>query len=127
MKEHRPTVRIHLWLEQEGSVFFGKGRVLLLDKIEELGSIKKAAEALGMSYRAAWGKIKATEKILGMELVEYPEHKRNGCRLSKQGKILRDHFSLWFNDVENAALTEAEKIFPWPVNSFLDKDTKNQP
>jgi molybdate transport system regulatory protein len=127
MKEHRPTIRIHLWLEQEGSVFFGKGRVLLLDKIEELGSIKKAAEALGMSYRAAWGKIKATEKVLGMALVESHEHKRNGCRLSQQGKMLRDHFSLWFDKVEHAALTEAEKIFPWPVKGFVDSDTENHP
>ena len=29
----RPTVRIHLWLEEEDAMVFGYGRVMLLDKI----------------------------------------------------------------------------------------------
>jgi molybdate transport system regulatory protein len=120
MKNHQPTVRLHLWLEQDGQVFFGTGRVLLLNKIEEYGSIKKAAEALGMSYRAAWGKIKATEKLLGVRLIEYPRHKRDGCRLSLQGRELRDRFDAWFRQVEQDANEKAGEIFPWPVKSFVD-------
>ena len=48
-----PTVRMHLWLELGESVYFGMGRAMLLDRIEEYGSLRKAAESLGMSYRAA--------------------------------------------------------------------------
>lgn len=118
MKNHRPTVRLHLWLEENDAVFFGTGRVLLLDKIEEHGSIRKAAEDLGMSYRAAWGKLKATEKTLGVELIEYSRNKRDGCRLSETGKQLKEKFKLWFQEVEKTALTKAEDILPCPVVSF---------
>ena len=58
----KPVVRVHIWLETVDGVAFGMGRLLLLDAIEETGSLKAAAEQLGMSYRAAWGKIKSTER-----------------------------------------------------------------
>ncbi len=43
---------------------------MLLASVDRLGSINAAAKELGMSYRAAWGKIKATEKALGLKLLE---------------------------------------------------------
>jgi len=121
MKQHQPTVRLHIWLEEDDkSVFFGTGRAMLLDKIQEHGSINKAAKALGMSYRAAWGKIKASEKVLGVQLVEFPGHKRDGCRLTPFGILLRDCFLNWFNAVESSALIQARNIFPWPVKSYSE-------
>src|SRR5690349_5213529 len=48
-----------LWIECEGERFFGPGRVELLQKIEETGSINKAAKAMGMSYKKAWEMISA--------------------------------------------------------------------
>ena len=56
-----PRMRLHLWLENEDGLLFGQGRMELLARIRDLGSLRKAAEALGMSYRAAWGKLKATD------------------------------------------------------------------
>jgi len=58
-----------VWLEKEGNVIYGDGRQALLRAIDQTGSIRQAASKLGMSYRAAWGKIKATEERLGIELV----------------------------------------------------------
>ena len=46
-----------LWIECEGERFFGPGRVELLQRIEETGSINKAAKAMGMSYKKAWEMI----------------------------------------------------------------------
>ena len=43
-----------LWIECEGEGFFGPGRVELLQKIEQTGSINKAAKEMGMSYKKAW-------------------------------------------------------------------------
>ena len=48
-----------LWLECEGERFLGPGRVELLQKIEETGSINKAAKQMGMSYKKAWVMINA--------------------------------------------------------------------
>src|SRR5690349_14394911 len=46
-----------LWIECEGEGFFGPGRVELLERIEETGSINKAAKDMGMSYKKAWEMI----------------------------------------------------------------------
>ncbi len=58
-----------IWLEEKGGVAFAEGRRMLLEAIDRLGSLNAAAKELGMSYRAAWGKIKATEKALGVKLL----------------------------------------------------------
>ncbi len=99
-------------------VMFGSGRVFLLDLIEKHGSLRKAAQLMGMSYRAAWGKLKASEKALGVKLIETPARKCDGCRLSAQGRMIRDKFKAWFQAVEREALSQADEIFPWGVSSF---------
>jgi len=47
----------------------GDGFFRLLEFIEHTGTITGAAAAMGMSYRAAWGKIKLAEKQSGLALV----------------------------------------------------------
>lgn len=112
------TVRLHLWLENRGEFHFGLGRALLFLKIEEHGSIRKAASELGMSYRAAWGKIRKTEEILGTELVARSGCKRDGCRLTDAGKAMTGLFMRWFDQVELEAVRLAREIFPWSVREF---------
>ena len=60
------VIRLHLWMERDGETMFGLGRLHLLERIDALGSIKGAADQLGMSYRAAWGKLKASEEALAL-------------------------------------------------------------
>ena len=115
------TIRLHLWLETSEGVFFGTGRALLLMKIEEYGSLKKAAEALGMSYRAAWGKIRKTEEVLGVRLIAQKGSKKGGHQLTEHGELLKDKYLMWFQDVERWALRRARELFPWPVKSFEEK------
>lgn len=43
-----------LWIESTEDRFLGPGRIELLEKISQFGSIAKAAEAMGMSYKKAW-------------------------------------------------------------------------
>ena len=73
-----PHIYLKLWLQHENKILLGLGRVQLLKKIGELGSLKKAAESLGMSYRAAWGRIKRTEEAMGFALLESAGTKREG-------------------------------------------------
>lgn len=65
----RMRVRSKVWIEAGGRLIFSDGRMALLDAIERLGSINKAARSLGMSYRGAWGKLRATEAHLGVRLL----------------------------------------------------------
>ena len=68
MKYKQPMCKI--WIEHDHHVIFGGGRLELFQAIDECGSINKAAAKLGMSYRAAWGKITETERTLGIKLIE---------------------------------------------------------
>lgn len=49
-----PGLHGHLWIEGTEGTFLGYGRIELLERIREFGSITKAAKALEMSYRRAW-------------------------------------------------------------------------
>ena len=66
------VIQIHckIWLERDGEVLFGKGRLELLRGIREYGSLAETARHLGMSYRAAWGRLKSSEDRLGHKLAE---------------------------------------------------------
>jgi len=43
-----------LWIEGPEGTFLGYGRVVLLERIREHGSISAAARSMEMSYRHAW-------------------------------------------------------------------------
>lgn len=59
-----------LWLAgDDPSSPFGQGRWQLLQAIEREGSLRAAAACLGISYRKAWGDLKATENTLGVKLI----------------------------------------------------------
>lgn len=63
-------IRSKIWIEDaSGNVVFGLGRLKILDAIDRLGSIQGAAKELKMSYRALWGRIKATEARLDKPLL----------------------------------------------------------
>ena len=46
-----------LWIECNAERFLGPGKVELLERIADTGSINKAAKQMGMSYKKAWGMI----------------------------------------------------------------------
>jgi len=116
------TIRLHLWLERDGEPCLGMGRAQLLLAVERQGSIKQAAESMGMSYRAAWGKIQQSERVLGVKLVESRGARRAGVRLTPEARTLVAAFEAWFAAVERAALAEAERLLPFPAAAFASAD-----
>ena len=118
MTEKHPTIRLHLWLETDDGVFFGAGRAQLLEGIETHGSLKKAAEHLGMSYRAAWGKIKATEENIGAKLVIQNGGKKGGYNLTSEGRRLMRQYRTWFFGVEEYARHLANGVFSFNAKQF---------
>jgi molybdate transport system regulatory protein len=58
-KESNYKVTGSLWIECDEQRFFGPGRVELLERIDQTGSINKAAKQMGMSYKKAWEMINA--------------------------------------------------------------------
>jgi molybdate transport system regulatory protein len=71
-------IRSKLWVEVDGKPVFGRGRRFLLEAIDKHGSINRAAKEINISYRKAWGYIKAMEERLGLKLIERQTGGRNG-------------------------------------------------
>jgi molybdate transport system regulatory protein len=63
-------IRSKVWIEVGGEPVFGRGRRFLLEAIASHGSINRAAQEVDISFRKAWGHIKAMEERLGVKLVE---------------------------------------------------------
>ncbi len=118
------TQRMHIWFEIKDNMFMGLGRIQLLERIDRYGSLNKAAASMGMSYRAAWGRMKKTEALLGKALVD-KTGPRKEFRLTEFGREVVSIFRQWQKDVERYALERAKNIFPWTIQPF-ESDDKSQ-
>lgn len=86
-----------LWIESDGERFFGPGRVELLEKIEETGSINKAAKQMGMSYKKAWEMISALNSQVSKPFVvtQTGGEKGGGSVISIEAKqLIAYHYQL---------------------------------
>lgn len=73
------------WLTLNGRNFLGRGRVELLRRIRETGSISQAARAMKMSYKAAWDSVAAMNTAWGSPLVDSGPA---GSRLTEEAEKL---------------------------------------
>ena len=103
-------IRSKVWFEDgSGEVIFGMGRLKMLEAIDRNGSIQAAAKELKMSYRALWGRITATEKRMGRQLLT-----RNiggisggGSQLTPFAKILLENY----RDIHQRITMESDRLF----------------
>ncbi len=114
------TLRLHVWFEREEKIFLGIGRALLLEKIEEYGSLRQAATEMKMSYRAAWGKLKAAEESIGKPLVQKIKGKGQRYELTPVGRQLARQFQQLQSDIETYAMSKARDIVGEDVQYYSD-------
>jgi molybdate transport system regulatory protein len=71
MKKDRKTdVRFRIWFYAGDEKLLGIGRVELLERIRDTGSITHAAKGMKMSYRQAWQMVTEMNERSGSPLVE---------------------------------------------------------
>lgn len=91
-------IKLKIWLEKDGHVVFGKGRDQLFRAIDECQSLSAAVKKINMTYRGAWGRLRASEERLNIRLVE-PHGK--GMRLTPEGKALLEEYDTLLKDLES--------------------------
>jgi molybdate transport system regulatory protein len=63
--------RLKVWIEAEdGHVALSEWRVMLLETVQQHGSLVAAARALGVPHRTAWQRIREMEACLNVRLLE---------------------------------------------------------
>ncbi|MBS4026649.1 MAG: LysR family transcriptional regulator [Clostridia bacterium] len=116
INNNKLEVKSKIWVELKGEVIFGGGRTAILEAIDECGSIRQAATKLGMSYRAAWGKLKATEERLGIQLLDrYTGGRQNGAFLTTEAKELLNNYRQFKAEVNK----EVDKLFEKYFNELM--------
>jgi len=114
-------IRHKLWLEEDGGLLFGEGRQNLLDAVNQLGSLSAAAKKLEMSYRAAWGRVRASEKRLGIQLLQRAPTGRS-LVLTEAGQQLLDQYTQFEKEADRAIDKIGRKIFGSSGQLDLDGD-----
>jgi len=98
--------------DDNGQGFFGGGRYRLLREIAGEGSLKKAAQKLGLSYRKAWGDIRAIEEHLGFAVVERHRGGSGGggaSKLTDKAKKLLEVYGGVVGEIEKIVTDEKQK------------------
>jgi molybdate transport system regulatory protein len=98
-----------IWMEKDGELYMGWGRVILLQRIHEMGSIAAAARSMKLGYRNAWLWIDSMNKLAPEPLVikeaggekgGYARVTEAGLKAIEQYKELRERFLELVDNVE---------------------------
>jgi len=102
-------IKYKMWLEKDGEVIAGNGKVGLLKMIDELGSIQKS----GMSYRHAWGIIQKMEKRSGIKLVETQVGGKEGggAQVTSPGKRLLSQYDAFRKGLNQSVASKFKGAF----------------
>lgn len=63
-------LRGRIWIEGPEGTFLGYGRVVLLERIRDYGSISAAARSMGISYRHAWKLVESMNSQSAKPVIE---------------------------------------------------------
>ncbi len=83
-----------LWITAGEQSLGGHGRIHLLSRIAELGSISQAAKAMKMSYKAAWDAVNHMNNLAGEPLLQREVGGKGGgsTTLTRRGRQLVENF-----------------------------------
>lgn len=105
--------KVKVWVVFGDRVKLGDGRAHLLELIDELGSLRKAAAHLEMSYRNAWGYLRDLEQAAGFKLLE--RHTGGGpgggMRLTKRGRDFVAKYRRFRRQVDAAVERQFARAF----------------
>jgi molybdate transport system regulatory protein len=94
-------VMYRVWLSCDGKAI-GEGPDELLQKVDTIGSLHKAAAEMRMSYRKVWLMLRAMEQRLGFLLLERKVGgvSGGGSHLTPQARDLMKRYEAFRRDVE---------------------------
>lgn len=105
--------RGRIWIEKEGETYLGYGRIELLVRIGEFGSIVQAAKSMQMSYKAAWDLVNDMNRRAPAPLVIARKGGRGGggAVLNSTSKAAIMEFCALQQRLEDFIAAESEKLW----------------
>jgi molybdate transport system regulatory protein len=108
-------LRGRIWVDGPEGTFLGYGRIVLLERVREHGSITKAAKTMEMSYRHAWELVDSMNKQSESPLVESAAGGKGGggAQLTEAGEKAIRLFWKLYEDFQDFLRREEETLgFP---------------
>ena len=108
----RPGFRGRVWIDGPEGTFIGYGRVVLLERIREHGSITKAAKSMEMAYRHAWDLVDSMNRQARTPFVELATGGKGGggARVTAAGERAIKVFWRFHKDLETFLKREEKKL-----------------
>jgi molybdate transport repressor ModE-like protein len=92
----RLGVKAKFWLTLGPRTLFGDGKADLLEAVERLGSLRRAAASMDMSYRYAWGLLRELDAAAGFAFLEHSgTGARTNLRLTREGRRFIEDYRLF--------------------------------
>jgi molybdate transport system regulatory protein len=109
-----PAFHGRVWIDGPEGTFIGYGRVVLLERIMEHGSITKAAKSMEMAYRHAWDLVDSMNSQAGEPFVELSTGGKGGggARVTEAGKKAIMLFRRFSEDLQTFLKREEKKLLP---------------
>ena len=107
-----PALRGRIWIDGTDGTFLGHGRVVLLERIQEYGSITRAAKSMEMSYRHAWDLVDSMNKQAKRPFVELATGGKGGggARVTEEGERAIQLFWKFTEDFQRFIAKEQQKL-----------------
>jgi molybdate transport repressor ModE-like protein len=104
--------KIKVWIEdQHHNLLFGGGKTQVLEFIDQTGSIKEAANKVGMNYKKAWNHVKVLQENIQDELVVVNKGSGGGTKLTPKAQELIKAYKILRADVNSYAEKRFEELF----------------
>jgi len=105
--------KLKVWVVFKDTVKFGDGRAQLLELVDQLGSLKRAVEQFGMSYRNAWGYLRELERAAGFKILDRQPGggPRSGMRLTRRGREFLMQYRRFRHDVDSGVARQFRRAF----------------
>jgi molybdate transport system substrate-binding protein len=115
------TVGVRVWVERQGQVLLGPGRLELLEWIDRCHSISGAARQIGMSYRHAWVLVQEVNAAAAQPLVEAATGGKSGggARLTPRGRLAVELFRGLQEQVRQSAAAALPRWLRGPAPARL--------
>jgi molybdate transport system regulatory protein len=112
MSKPRPGFRGRVWIDGPEGTFIGHGRVVLLERIIEHGSISKAAKSMKMAYRHAWDLVDSMNRQAKQPFVELATGGKGGggAVVTKAGEKAIKVFWQFHHDLQDFLKKEEKKL-----------------
>lgn len=104
-------IKFKLQLDLPVGSRIGPGKVQLIELIESQGSLSRAAQTMGISYRRAWLFVQQMNAAFDQPIITTPEHGHGGsaAKLTKFGKeVIRR-----FRRLESITQAEGSEHLNW--------------